>query len=149
MRNKADELFANYRRMADGELLELASQKEQLTPEAVTALESELADRGITEEALKTETADDSPDEHPEPTDYLHSEVFGDEHLEMPSSDLAAVYSAEGEADAKAVQKLLSDAGIESQLQIVVLVAEDKAEDAIKIVSAQVDKNQEGEDETE
>jgi len=125
--------------MSEGELMELAGQKDQLTTEAQTALATELANRGITEDALKPESSDESPDAPSEPADYLRSGLFGAEAPETPSTDLVAVFSAESEAEAKAVQLSLGCAGIESQLQIVVLVAEKKAEEAIKIVSSKVE----------
>jgi hypothetical protein len=136
MNYRVDDLLANYRRMTDGELLELASQKEELTPEARTALETELATRGIADEAMKPEAAERYPEASPEPADHRSSVLFGAQLPEGPSSELVVVFSAESEAEANAAQASLGAAGIESQMQIVVLVPADRAEDALKIVAA-------------
>ena len=134
MNYRVNDLLANYRRMADGELLELASQGEQLTPEARSALETELANRGIVDESANTKATERFEGASPKHADY-HSALFGPSLPETPSSELVVVFSAENEAEAQAAQASLGAAGIDSQLQIVVLMAADQAEDALKIVA--------------
>ena len=141
MSYRADDLLANYRRMADGELLELASEKEQLTPEARTALETELANRGLADEPPENESDEshESPERHGNPSpasEEYRSVLFGSSLPDRPSNELVVVFSAENEGDAQAAQAALGAAGIESQLQIVVLVKADQAEDALEIIAS-------------
>jgi hypothetical protein len=140
---RLDEIRENYRRMTDEELIGLARQKGDLTPEAFTAVLDELANRGISEGALETENDADEPREAAdEAGDYLRDAVFSPEtQQENPSSDLAAVFSGQSEAEAKNVQDLLKGAGIESQLQLVVLVAGDRSDDALRIISAKLEND--------
>ena len=152
MSYRVDNILANYRKMTDGELLDLADQQDQLTPDACAALSTELASRGLTPQAVSEAVAESpvlSPSEPPayEGPDYLRVGVFGAQPP-PPSSDLVVVFSAQSEAEAQAAQASLRDNGIDSELQIVVLVAENKSEDALRIISEKFDQDPDADDES-
>jgi hypothetical protein len=140
---RVDDFSERYRSMSDGELIELAAQKKQLTAEACTALESELAKRNIVEDVLESSGTEVSHEVSPQDEYYPDEEFLRTGSPDDSTSDLVVVFSAESETEAKALQVGLGHAGIESQLQIVVLVAQDTAEAAIKIVSDMLDDESE------
>ena len=145
MSDPLDELRSTYRQMPDGKLLELASQPELLTPTARSILMVEILRRGITEEILKTENPE-VPEESPSNSEDLPSwRLLGSETPELPPSEFTAVYSAEDGSGAERAQGLLRAAGIESQLQIVVLVANADSEKAIQIITEQLGNDSESE----
>ena len=146
MSNQTDQYRVTYGRMADGQLLELAGQLDQLTGEARTALWAELGRRGITEEALQAQDAE-APSSSPAPTQDLPDwGLLGAKPPELPSSEFVTVFSAGSESEAEQVQESLRADGIECQMQIVLLVRQADSEKALRILSEQLDSEAEPED---
>ena len=148
MSDWTDQYRVTYGRMADGELLELAGQVDQLTGEARTALWAELGRRGITEEAIRTRDSGTSQDIPAPAIELPDWGLFGPKPPELPPSEFVTVFSAEDESEAERVQELLRTAGIECQMQIVLLVRQAESEKALQIVSEQLDPDAEPEDGT-
>jgi len=143
MSSRVEEYRATYHRMADEELLELSGQLDQLTPDARIALWAEIGRRGITEQAAEAQDAAMSHDSsaaasHPSEPD-LHAWSLLPEPSTLPSNEFVAVLSVGDVSEAQHAQELLHAKGIESQLQIVLLVPQANSEKALQIVSEQID----------
>ncbi len=141
-----DEYRATYQRMGDLELLELAGEIDQLTPEARKALEAELGRRGITEEANQAQDAE-APPSSPSAASGLPNWFLGASPAPLPPSEFVAVFSAESESEAQQVRESLRAAGIESQSQIVILVPQAEAEKAFETLSEQLGPDPDAEEE--
>jgi len=132
-----DEYRANYKRMPDGQLLELAEQVDELTEEAQTALRAEIDRRGIAEEAVQESEA--PPSESPARAPSGLPEWFlGSKSPALPDSELVAVFSAASGSEAEQVQESLRVAGIDSQTEYVILVPQVQAERAFEVLSEQL-----------
>jgi hypothetical protein len=143
-----DEYRANYKRMPDGQLLELAEQVDELTEEAQTALRAELGRRGIAEEGIEEQKAEAPPNNAPaEPG--LPEWFLGSKAPPLPDSEFVAVFSAQDESEADQVQESLRIAGIENQAQIVILVPQAQAEKAFDILSEHLGPDAEDEEDEE
>jgi hypothetical protein len=143
MSSRVEEFRANYQRMEDDELLELAGQLDQLMPDARIALWAEIGRRGITEQAEEARDAA-APRAVPASAPDVAAPDLPEWNLlnkppELPSSDYVAVLSVADVSEAQRSQELLRAEGIESQLQIVILVPQAEAEKALRIVSEQID----------
>jgi hypothetical protein len=147
MSSRLDEYRATYKKMADEQLLELAGQADDLMAEARTALWAELGRRGITEEAIKVQESETPPSSPPSPADLVKWDLMGDRTPTLPPSDFVAVFSAGSTSEADQAQELLRASGIESQLQIVILVAHAEADKALRIFSEQLDPDPNAEEE--
>jgi len=148
MNNRMDEYRTTYKQMADGQLLELAAELDHLTGEAQTALWAEMGRRGITEEATKVQKSAVPADGSPAAHDLPAWGFFGaDAPAALPPSEFVAVFSADSEPEAEQVQESLRAAGIESLLEFVVLVRQDKSEKAFGILSEQLGPDAESGDE--
>ena len=157
MSNRIDELRATYKRMVDEELLELAEEMDQLTDEAKTALRAELSRRGIQEGGTEEPKAEAPPSNAPaEPG--LPEWFLGSKAPPLPDSEFVAVFSTQDDSEAGQVQESLRGAGIECQMQIVILVPQAQAEKAFEVLSEQLgpdpdadesEKDAEGEEEEE
>jgi hypothetical protein len=143
MGSRVEEFRANYQRMEDDELLELAGQLDQLMPDARTALWAEMGRRGITEQAEEARDAAAAPAGAATPHDRRAPDLPAWSLLnkppELPSSDYVAVLSVADVTEAQRSQDLLRAEGLESQLQIVILVPHAESEKALRIVSEQLD----------
>ena len=146
MSDQTDQYRATYQRMADGKLLELAGQVDQLTGEARTALWAELGRRGITEEAIQARDSGTTPDVPVRPIELPDWGLFGPKPPELPPSELVTVFSAADESEAEQVRELLRAHGIECQTQIVLLVPQAESETAFQILSEQLDADEESAD---
>ena len=146
MSSRVEELRATYKRMPEEQLLELAGQADQLTGEARTALWAELGYRGITEEAIKTREKKSSRSDPPTADEIAQLNLLGERTPTLPPSEFVAVFSAESESEAEQVQESLRAAGVESQLQIVILVPQAEAEKAFEILSEQLGPDTESDD---
>jgi hypothetical protein len=90
-----------YRTLADGELLNLALQREELVEGAATALDAELAARGLGEAALRefkeglAEDIEEDPrdlrDREPPPPAELPADWFDDDAVDSPEQSLATL----------------------------------------------------------
>ena len=138
MNSRVDEYRATYKGMADEQLLELAGQVDQLTGEARTALWAELGRRGITELATKAQDTEASRSNPPTPADLTKWDLMGDRTPTLPPSEFVAVFSAGSQSEADQVQESLRAAGVESQLQVVILVPQAESEKALEILSEQL-----------
>ena len=148
MSNRMDEYRANYKRMPDGQLLELAEQVDELTEEAQTALRAELGRRGIAEEGIEEQKAEAPPNNAPaEPG--LPEWFLGSKAPPLPDSEFVAVFSTQDDSEAGQVQESLRTAGIENQAQIVILVPQAQAEKAFEVLSEQLGPDEEDEEEEE
>jgi len=143
MSSRVEQYRANYQRMEDDELLDLAGQLADLMPDARTALWAELGRRGLTEQA---EAARDAAGPQASaasaadaPVPDLPEWSLLNKPPELPSSDFVAVLSVGDVAEAQRTQELLQAEGVESQLQIVVLVPQADAGKALRIVAEQID----------
>ncbi|MGH9786615.1 MAG: hypothetical protein ACRD88_20790 [Terriglobia bacterium] len=143
MSDRTDQYRVTYGRMADGELLELAGQVDQLTGEARTALWTELGRRGIKEEAIQARDSGTPQDIPAPPIELPEWGLFGPKPPELPPSELVTVFSAGDESEAEQVRELLRADGIESQMQIVILVRQAESEKALRILSEQLDPDAE------
>ena len=141
MSNRMDEYRANYKRMPDGQLLELAEQVDELTEEAQTALRAELGRRGIAEEGIEEgieEQKAEAPPNNAPAEPGLPEWFLGSKAPPLPDSEFVAVFSAQDESEADQVQESLRIAGIENQAQIVILVPQAQAEKAFEVLSEQL-----------
>jgi hypothetical protein len=146
MSSRIEEYRATYKRMPDAQLLELAEQVDDLTDEAQTALRAELDRRGIAEAAGKTPDKEPAPSSPAMPAEVANWGILGEHVPTLPPSELVAVFSAATEAEAAQVQEALHAAGIECQLQIVILVPQAEAEQAFEVLSEQLGPEEESED---
>jgi hypothetical protein len=139
MSDPMERMMANYRRMVDDELLALAGQLDELTPEARTALWAELGRRGITDDAIQVgqPEAVESPSSPPDETPQWS--LLPQNPPTLPEGEWVAVYSAETESEANSIRDLLYQSAIESQLQIVVLVRQEGAQAAFRVLSEELD----------
>lgn len=147
MSDRMQQFVARYRGMVDEQLFELADQAEQLTGEARAALWAELGRRGITEQAAKreeetpeAEQENGSQDASPNPPELYSWGLLGTAPpRRLPPSEWAAVFSAATGSEAQRVQEVLATAGIETQLQIVILVSQAETEKALQIISEKIE----------
>ena len=147
MSNRMDEYRATYKQMADGQLLELAAELDQLTGEAQTALRAEMDRRGIAEEATKAQEPRMPTEGTPAAPDPPAWGFFGAPPPALPPSEFVAVFSAETEPEAEQVRESLRAAGVESLLEFVVLVRQGESEKAFEILSEQLGPDAESGDE--
>ena len=147
MADSMEEFRKIYERLVDDELLELAAAPDSLTPEARTALSKELEHRGLADEAMEAAASQDAA---PEPPITSGASVGNAAWSVVPESQTVeagsgwvAVSSAESEAEARQTQEILKAAGIESQLQIVVLIDPADANRAFDVLSERLDREQE------
>lgn len=139
MSDRVQQFIARYRGMVDEQLFELADQAEQLTGEARAALWAELGRRGITEQALKLEPEDVSEAGSPNPPVLSSWDLLRTAPPRLPPSEWAVVFAAASGSEAQRVQEVLATAGIETQLQIVILVSQAETEKALQIISEKIE----------
>jgi hypothetical protein len=114
-------------------------------PEARTALWAEIGRRGITDQAAEARDAAMSHDSPAATATAAPSEPdlsawsLLPKPSTLPSNEFVTVLSVGEVSEAQHAQELLHANGIESQLQIVLLVPQTDSEKALRIVTEQID----------
>lgn len=125
-----------YEDMADEELLQLAEQSDDLVPDAQAALQDELESRQLTAEVEERK----APPPPNEPQFAYESALLADPRRlraaapQAPEAGLALVHSTESIDEASEIQRRLTDNGILSQLQVLILVPPEEADKAYKLL---------------
>lgn len=136
MADNYEQFRDRYRDMADEELLQLAEQSGDLVEAAHGALWDELESRGLKEEAEER----NSPQPEAPRADLHETALLADYRRRggtaAPAEELglSLVYSTESADEAAEIQRLLTDHGISSQLQVMILVPTEDANKAYKLV---------------
>ncbi len=136
MSRSTEEWADTYRSMLDAELLQLAEEPEDLVPEARSALLMELKERGITLKEATVQDGTDQPSEAaPEASDLPSWGLMGGAPAQPSSpSESVTIYSADSVASAEKIQLLLRNAGIDTTLEIIVLVPHLLSEKAFELL---------------
>ena len=136
MSRSAEEWAATYRGMLDAELLQLAEEPEDLVPEARSALLVELKERRISLEEAPVEYASGHPGESaPAASDHPSWGLMGGTPATPASSnESVAIFSSDSVASAEKIQLLLRNEGIDTTLEIIVLVPHAMTEKAFELL---------------